>query len=81
MNDEILEDVFAKQVNAPEKVNDALIGIMTIGASRNVSNALSTAEELGIYYIFSECLRNNDYAKDADIIVNAGSKFTSLIQH
>ena len=47
-NDYSFESIYSRQIEALAKPSDVLIGISTSGNSKNISNALETAQLLGV---------------------------------
>src|SRR5262249_272459 len=78
-NDFDFEGIFARQVEALGKPGDVLLGISTSGSSRNVVNAVETAQMLGIKSIVLTGSRG-DLRDLADVAICVPSETTAHIQ-
>ena len=79
-NDEGFDDVFARQVAALGRPNDVLVGISTSGASKNILKAITTAREMGVLSIGITGRAGAKIDRLADIVLNADSQSTPIIQ-
>ena len=79
-NDKSFDDVFARQVAALGRSNDILFGISTSGSSRNVLEAFKVAGNIGILSIGVTGRAGAEIDGLADIVLNANSESTPLIQ-
>ena len=79
-NDYGFEQVFARQVRGVGKKGDVLVALSTSGKSANVLAALDTARELGIVTIGFTGKKGGDFTSCCDIVLNAASDKTAVIQ-
>jgi len=79
-NDYGFEHVFARQVRGLGKKGDVLIGLSTSGKSPNVLAALDAAREMGIVTIGFTGKKGGDLSSCCDIVLNAPSDKTAVIQ-
>lgn len=79
-NDYGFEHVFARQVRGLGKKGDVLIGLSTSGKSPNVLAALDAAREMGIVTIGFTGKKGGDLSSCCDIVLNAPSDRTPVIQ-
>jgi D-sedoheptulose 7-phosphate isomerase len=79
-NDYGFEHVFARQVRGLGRKGDVLIGLSTSGKSPNVLAALDAAREMGIVAIGFTGKKGGDLSSCCDIVLNAPSDRTPVIQ-
>jgi D-sedoheptulose 7-phosphate isomerase len=79
-NDYGFEHVFARQVRGLGRKGDVLIGLSTSGKSPNVLAALDAAREMGIVTIGFTGKKGGDLSSCCDIVLNAPSDRTPVIQ-
>lgn len=79
-NDYGFEHVFSRQVRAMGVRGDALVGISTSGASRNVVAAFEAAADLGIATVALTGRDGGVLAKIADVAVRAPATATPRVQ-
>jgi D-sedoheptulose 7-phosphate isomerase len=79
-NDYGFEQVFARQVRGLGKKGDVLVGLSTSGKSPNVLAALDAAREMGIVTIGFTGKKGGDLSSCCDIVLNAPSDKTAVIQ-
>lgn len=79
-NDYGFEQVFSRQVHAVGIHGDALVGISTSGASRNVVAAFETAADLGIATVALTGRDGGALAEIADVAVRAPATATPRVQ-
>ena len=78
-NDFEFENLFSRQVEGLGKRGDVLIGISTSGNSKNILNALRTANELKMKTILFTGIKSNQNIK-SDLILEVQSMNTQHIQ-
>ena len=78
-NDFEFENLFSRQVEGLGKKGDVLIGISTSGNSKNILNALRTANELKMKTILFTGIKSNQNIK-SDLILEVQSMNTQHIQ-
>jgi D-sedoheptulose 7-phosphate isomerase len=79
-NDYGFEYVFARQVRGLGRKGDVLVGLSTSGKSPNVLAALDAAREMGIVTIGFTGKKGGDLTSCCDIVLNASSDKTAVIQ-
>jgi D-sedoheptulose 7-phosphate isomerase len=79
-NDYGFEQVFARQVRGLGRKGDVLVGLSTSGKSPNVLAALDAAREMGIVAIGFTGRKGGDFSSCCDIVLNARSDKTAVIQ-
>jgi D-sedoheptulose 7-phosphate isomerase len=79
-NDYGFEQVFARQVRGLGRKGDVLVGLSTSGKSPNVLAALDAAREMGIVAIGFTGRKGGDLTSCCDIVLNAPSDRTAVIQ-
>ena len=79
-NDYDYASVFARQVEAYGEAGGVLIGISTSGNSANVLNAAQKAREMGMGVIGLTGLHGGRMAAHCDVLLDAPSRSTPLIQ-
>jgi D-sedoheptulose 7-phosphate isomerase len=79
-NDYGFEQVFERQVRGLGKKGDVLIALSTSGKSPNVLAALDAAREIGLVAIGFTGKTGGDMASCCDIVLNAPSDRTPVIQ-
>ena len=79
-NDFGFEHLFARQVAALGKSGDLLIGISTSGNSKNIINAMSEAQKMGITTVGFTGKTGGSLAPWCDILLNVPSTTTARIQ-
>jgi hypothetical protein len=79
-NDYGFEHVFSRQVRGLGKKGDVLVGLSTSGKSPNVLAALDAAREMGIVTIGFTGKKGGDMSSCCDIVLNAPSDKTPVIQ-
>ena len=79
-NDYGFEHVFSRQVRGLGRKGDVLVGLSTSGKSPNVLAALDAAREMGIVAIGFTGKKGGDMSSCCDIVLNAPSDKTAVIQ-
>lgn len=80
-NDHSFEDQFAREVEAYGNSNSLLIGITTSGKSKNINNAFSKANSLGIKTLALTSKKALPYlASNIDLVIPVPVKETHKIQ-
>jgi len=79
-NDREFETIFERGVEAYGKENAVLIGISTSGTSKNVILAAKKAKETGMSVISMTGKGGADLAEFSDVLLDAPSKITAMIQ-
>lgn len=79
-NDYAYADVFSRPVSALATSNDIVVGISTSGNSQNVVNALQEAKRKGSLTVAMTGKTGGKMAGIADLLLNADSEFTPVIQ-
>ncbi|HXL69461.1 MAG TPA: D-sedoheptulose 7-phosphate isomerase [Xanthobacteraceae bacterium] len=79
-NDYGFEHVFSRQVRGLGRKGDVLVGLSTSGKSPNVLAALDAAREMGIAAIGFTGKKGGDMSSCCDIVLNAPSDKTAVIQ-
>ena len=79
-NDYGFEHVFSRQMRGLGRKGDVLVGLSTSGKSPNVLAALDAAREMGIAAIGFTGKKGGDMSSCCDIVLNAPSDKTAVIQ-
>lgn len=80
-NDYSFDKVYSRQIEAKGKKNDILIAISTSGNSKNVIEAIKTAEKNGLKTIgFTNNDKKNLISKSVDCCINVPSSVTPRVQ-
>jgi D-sedoheptulose 7-phosphate isomerase len=80
-NDYAFDSVFARQVEAKGRKGDVLLAISTSGNSKNVIEAIKTAERMGVVTIgLTGSNRESQISRLADYSINVPSDSTPRIQ-
>lgn len=79
-NDFGYEKIFTRQIEAAGKKGDVLFAISTSGMSKNIIEALKTADKMGLYKIGITGNQKCDMDNLCDILIKIPSKDTPIIQ-
>lgn len=79
-NDYGFEHIFSRQIQALGKPDDVLIAMSTSGKSKNIIQALASAQRIGMKIIGLTGNSNGDMYLMADVLYNAPSSNTQEIQ-
>ncbi len=79
-NDFSFDDIFSRQVEALGREGDILIAISTSGNSDNVIKAVSVARSMGIDVIGMTGETGDRMAELCDVLLNAPSRRTAIVQ-
>lgn len=79
-NDYGYEYVFDRQVAGLGRCGDVFVGISTSGRSKNILRAMRTARDLNITTVGFVGIYGHDMSECADLLLNAPSKRTPIIQ-
>jgi len=78
-NDYHFDEIFSKQIAALGRKNDIALGISTSGSSKNVVNAIQTANNIGMFTI-GLTGRGGEIAACSDLVFAVESDTTARIQ-
>jgi D-sedoheptulose 7-phosphate isomerase len=78
-NDYHFDEIFSKQIAALGRKNDIAVGISTSGSSKNVVNAIQTANNIGMFTI-GLTGRGGEIAACSDLVFAVESDTTARIQ-
>ena len=79
-NDFGYDKVFTRQIEAIGKTGDILLAFSTSGMSKNINDALDTAEKMGLIKIGFTGNKPCDMDNKCDILIKIPSPETSIIQ-
>jgi D-sedoheptulose 7-phosphate isomerase len=79
-NDLGFDSIFSRQLESLSHKNDLLVAISTSGKSKNITEAVKKAKEIGIKTIAFTGEKGKDFAKTCDLSFVAPSSDTARIQ-
>ena len=79
-NDYSFDQIFSKQIKALGKKDDVALGISTSGNSRNVTLAIETARDMGLYTMGLIGCGGGELARCCDLALVVDSESTPRIQ-